>query len=715
MKRTDCAEQPDILGKWTLANNSLVHIACVVFLILIIFGNTLNAPFQWDENDFIANNPIVKDLHYFASPSEASGLDNYSAFIIRYAGYLTFALNYKIHGLSVSGFHIVNIAIHIMNSLLVYCLVLLTFRTPYMTATSLQEHSKYIAFLSSAIFAVHPLQTEAVTYVFQRLASLTAFFYLISLTAYIKSRLYQDRKRRIFFYTIALMSAILDMKTKENAFTLPLVITLYEFCFFSRSTHDSSPVSRYYYLVPILLTLAIIPATLMSLTGSSNLEPGAYGSKVYSRWDYFFTQFRVLVTYLRLLFFPVNQNIDYDYPVYKSFFDLPVLMSFAFLTALFAFGVYLIVRKKNSNGCSEPAHSFADSPALRLLGFGILWFFITLSVESSIIPVLMLIDEYRMYLPSVGLIISVVSAVFLLYEQIDIKPVFILAPFVLAITALSVATYFRNELWNDKISLWEDTVRKSPSKARAHCNLAIAYNEHNMFEKAVEQYQIAIDLIPDFAAMAYNGLGNAYLSLNMPGRAEKELLTATRLDPCYAEAHYNLGVAYSALNMPNKAIEHYLTAIKLKPGYVLAHNNLGIVYGALNMPDKAMEQFLIAINLNSGYAEAHYNLGVAYSSFNSPDKAMEQYQIAVALKPGFAEAHNNLGLIYQNMNLLDKAEQELLTAVRLKPAYVEALCNLGYTYYKMGQKENASRELNEALKINPNNQTAQQLLKEISR
>src|SRR5208283_1521857 len=162
-------------------------------------------------NDFIVNNPIIKDFHYFTSPSDARGFSLYSSFINRYIGYLTFALNYRIHGLSVTGYHIVNIAIHIANSILVYFLVLLTFRTPYFRdwepgtgnrfpdsdcrplvpgpSSPVPRPWSLVPFFSAAIFAVHPLQTEAVTYVFQRFASLVTFFYLLSLVFYIKSRL----------------------------------------------------------------------------------------------------------------------------------------------------------------------------------------------------------------------------------------------------------------------------------------------------------------------------------------------------------------------------------------------------------------------------------------------------------------------------------------------------------------------------------------------
>ena len=703
---------PESSGPRSLPNNSLVHIACIVFLIIIVYSNTLNAPFQWDEGMFLINNPIVKDLHYFASPSDAKGFELYSGLVNRYIGYLTFALNYKIHGFSVEGYHIVNIAIHVANAVLVYLFVLLTLRTPFFAGSSIKQNDRYIAFFSSMLFAVHPLQTMAVTYVFQRFVPLAAFFFLLSLTAYIQSRLSEGRRQRFFYYSIAFISAVLAMKTKENAFTLPLVITLFEFCFFADSIKN-----RAWRLAPILLTIVIVPLTLMSTTGGHQLDPGAYGAKAFSRSDYLFTQFRVIVTYLRLLFFPVNQNIDYDYPVFKSFFDPQVILSFMFLSALFGLGTYLVLRTEKKTGTegkglkaegqglktevkelrskregqnsvlaaqslSRSPQSSALSPAFRLIGFGILWFFITLSVESSIIPILMLINEYRVYLPSVGASIAVVAGAFLIKEKVQSLKTgrVIVVLLVLVTAALSVATFLRNEVWGDRIRLWEDTAEKSPEKATVHFSLGAAYRAHNMPDKAMEQYLIAIKLGPD-----------------------------------YAEAYNNLGAIYQARNMPDKAMEQYLIAIKLKPGFVNAHFNLGLIYQARNMPDKAIEQYLIAIKLEPDYAEAYNNLGIIHQALNMPDKAIEQYLTAIKLKPGFAEAYNNLGAIYQTRNMPDKAIEQYLIAIKLKPGFADALLNLGRVYYQTGQMENARTELTAYLKIRPGDQRAQQLLKAILR
>jgi tetratricopeptide (TPR) repeat protein len=753
------------------ADNRLVHIACLVLLIVIVYSNTLNAPFQWDEWGFIVNNPIVKNLHYFTSPSDAARLPRYSSFITRYVGYLTFALNYRIHGFSVAGYHMINIAIHIANSVLVYLIVLLTFRTPFFTIQDLRftshDSRPLIAFFSAVLFAVHPLQTEAVTYVFQRFASLVAFFYLLSLTAYIRSRTSDAGRQRIFYYSVSFLAAVLAMKTKENAFTLPLVITLYEFCFFTGSVKK-----RMLYLAPILFTLGIIPLTIMSLAGLPQINTGTFIT--FSRSDYFLTQIRVIVTYLRLLFFPVAQNLDYDYPVFKSFFDPQVLLSFIFLAAVFAFGVYLIIgnrqwaigngikakdKEDDSRFTSRSTQNAVRSRLLsaerrtlnsgRLTGFGILWFFITLSVESSIIPLPMLIDEYRVYLPSAGVAMSLVAGAFMLKERLrSPKSKMVLASmFALMLAVLSVATYLRNEVWGDRVRLWEDTARKAPFKESVYFHLGNAYNDHNMFDEAVAQYLTAIKIQPDYVDAHYN-LGNVYRSLNMFDKAIEQYLIAIKLKPDYAEAydnlgsiyrgnnmpgkaieqyliaitwqpddenaHYNLGNVYRSLNMFDKATEQYLIAIKLKPDDAEAYNNLGLAYKSLNMFDKAIEQYLIAIKLKSDYVDAHNNLGNVYKSLNMFDKALEQYLIAVKLKPEGAETQYNLGILYEDSNMPDKAIEHYLIAIRLKPDFVEAHFNLGFIYYKTGQMEKARSEFRSELKINPGDQLARQLLEKIS-
>jgi protein O-mannosyl-transferase len=544
----------------SLTNKTFVHIVCLVVLILIVYANTLNSPFQWDEDEFLVNNPIVNNLHYFASPSDAKGFQYYGHLVERYIGYLTFALNCKIHGFSVQGYHIVNVTIHIANSVLVYLLILLTFRTPFFaindSRVTLHDSRFLIAFFSAMLFAVHPLQTEAVTYVFQRFVPLAALFSLMSLTSYVQSRLAAGSQQRFLFYCIALISALLAMKTKEIAFTLPVVIAVYEFLFF-RDTLKR----RIIFLAPMLLTMSIIPLTLIYLKvtmgmGKHDLPGVSYA--VLSRGEYMLTQLRVIVTYLRLLLIPVNQNFDYDYPVYKSVFDTQVILSFLFLSTLFGLGIYLIRSSCFTSSVPRP---------LRLIGLGILWFFITLSVESSIVPLDRLIDEYRVYLPSVGISIAIVTGLFLIKERMQSLKAgkVIIALLVIVSGVFAIATYERNLVWGDKIGLWEDTVNKSAGSAEAHYTLGVAYKNQDMPHKAMEQYLLAVNLRPDYVE-AHNNLGVIYKTFNMPDKALEQFLIVIKLRPDYADAHFNLGsLFYYRLGQIENARRELLAGLKIKP------------------------------------------------------------------------------------------------------------------------------------------------------
>lgn len=591
-------------------NHSFIHIACLVSLILIIYSNAYSVPFQWDEEKHIVSEPIIRDLDYFLHPAKARGLENYNFFISRYMAHLSFALNYRLHGLSVTGYHIVNIALHIADSLLIYFLVLFTFRTPFMSASFLRQSSRNIAFFSSLLFAAHPLQTAAVTYIMQRFASLTAFFYLLSLTMYIKARLEDiaEKPMRVkpglFYYGVSFFSALLAMKTKENAFTLPFVIALYEFCFF-----DGGLKRRLLFLSPLLLPLCIIPLTLLSLPeasgGSSLIDPGAYMAGFtwdYSRSEYFFTQFRVIVTYLRLFFFPADLSLNYEYPVYRSFFHPHILASFSFLALLFILGACLLKGKVNRAATG-------NSPDLRLMGFGILWFFITLSVESSIITTPRLIETYRMYLPSVGIVICLVTGGFLLKERVGSRNLSkgMLITSALVLVVLSTATLLENKRYSDSERMWEDTVRRFPRYANAHTRLGQFYQETKRFDKAIEQYELAIKLKPD-----------------------------------YAEPHNNLGIIYRALGRPDKAIEQHKLALRLSPGLAEPHNNLGAIYTDLRMFDKAIEHYQLALKLNPELAEPHFNLGLVYSLTGNKEMARKEFLEFLKLKPDFEPAQKLL-------------------------------------------------------------------------
>jgi len=466
----------------------VISIIFVLAVGFISYANSFSAPFQFDEYRFLTPNPFIISGASVSSLHYDQELEKMVAH--RYLVMLTFLLNYRMHGFEVEGYHVVNFVVHIISSLLVFWLVLSLFKTPFMNGAGIRYPSVSIAAFAGLIFAAHPVQTEAVTYIHQRSSSMAGMFFLLSLVLYLRWRLSPGagssggRRRAWLWYAGSVLAAVCAMKSKENAFTLPFVIVLCEFLFFGGRVRP-----RAVRLLPVLMTLLIIPLT--SFLGLDwSLERATWSgmnvTQAVSRTDYLLTQFRVIMTYLRLFFFPVNQNFLYNYPVYHSFFTFAVFASFVCLLFLFALGGYLVYLSRRGNR------------GLRIIAFGIFWFFMTLSVESSFIPIPALINEYRLYLPSVGFILSMVTAVFLVRERLTRAGMrFVVTACLAGIVILfSGAAYARNNIWSGKIGFWQDVLKKSPGTAAPHNYLAMEYERLGMMDRAMVEYMASLAINP---------------------------------------------------------------------------------------------------------------------------------------------------------------------------------------------------------------------------
>jgi tetratricopeptide (TPR) repeat protein len=597
--------------------------AVIVVLGALAYSNTLGASFHFDDGYNIVENQLIRDLQYYVSPSKADGFYLSNWFRSRYVGFLSFALNYRLHGLDTRGYQIVNIAIHIINALLVYLLVLLTFRTPRMQDSGLVHYRNHIALFSALLFVCHPVQTQAVTYISQRFASLTAMFYLGSVVAWAASRLSGKTTSRIALYIISILSAVLAMKTKEIAFTLPLAIAMYEFMFFERGKR------RIVILVPLLLTMLIIPLGLMDTGASlgemmdSVSEAAKAPEAELTRTQYLLTQFTVIPRYVYLIFFPINQNLDYDWPVYDSFLEPGVFLSFMFLVSLLGLGVYMLLRSRGGDG---------GRPASRLAAFGVFWFFLALSVESSVIPIRNLIFEHRVYLPSAGAFVALSAGTFALYGRLQCleSRKFMLSLPVMIVLVFATCAYARNGVWSSELSLWADVVRKAPGNHRGHLNLGVAYDNRGESDRGMEHYRIA-----------------------------------ARLKPDSVEAHNNLGNAYKKRAMYDEAIEHYTKALRLEPGLEWAHNNLGLIYKTIGRYEEAATHFREVLRINPDSAVPHLNLGVVFRKMRRTDEAIMHLKEALRFEPENAMTHLNLSSAYRQKGMDAEAEYHMGVFQRL--------------------------------------------------
>lgn len=570
---------------------------------IIIYSNILNAPFVFDDFSSIVYNPAVKSLK-----SALVGISEN-----RYLGNLSFAFNYAVAGLIPFGYHVTNVLIHAANALLVYSLITLTFLTPALSGTRLS--SRFIALATAFIFVVHPIQTQAVSYIVQRFTSLATFFYLLSLIFYVKARLdfietkNFSSKRHLGYYFMAVFSAICAMKTKEIAFTLPFAVLLYEIYFFG---NRGKIKQRILYLIPLFLTLLVIPLNMLDLTASSsvgdiveNFDNVTKDTWVtLSRPEYLYTQFRVIATYLRLLVLPVRQNLDYDYHASKAFFSGDVIVSFSFLVFLFVSALLLF--KKN-----------------RLMSFGILWFFLTLSVESSIIPIKDVIVEHRVYLPSVGFFLVVMACLDQMISQQKVK----ISVIALLVLILSFFTYQRNTVWASEETLWKDVIAKSPYNARAYGSLGTVYKKRGEHDKALELYEKSMSLGKAFPEVFLH-LGDIYYDRKEYDRAVQYLNEALKIDfstKVRLGILNKLGRTYGKLGESEKAVQYFREAIRRYPESTTVYNNLGVLYARTGQLDKAIETFQEALRIKER-KDIYYNLANIYKEKGDTEKAIDAYK-----------------------------------------------------------------------------------------
>jgi Flp pilus assembly protein TadD len=578
----------------------------VILLGIIIYSNSFNCSFHLDDARSIVDNLYIRNLSHLKSLWESEHT--------RIIPNITFALNYHFGGLHVTGYHLVNLFIHLANSCLAYWLTLLIFSSPVMKGHPVSANKKLIAFFTTLFFVSHPLATESVTYIVQRINVMAAMFYMLSLALYLKARMTDQKNITTYLlYACSIVSAVLAMFSKENAFTLPIAIFMIEI-FFLQTGRLLDKLRSYRTLVFIGLTLVLAMLLLNHYSFSifKPLPANDLNSAVrLTPLIYLMTQFSVIVKYIQLLILPIHQNLDYDYPLSKHFMETGTLISFFVLVALLILSVYMF--RKN-----------------RIISFGILWFFITLSIESSIIPIGDLIFEHRTYLPSFGYFLILSTGIYFLLQKVNKSAGIVVVVVIVLIN--SFLTFERNKVWKDELSLWSNVVLGSPNKGRAYNNRGRAFMDLKKTDEAFSDFNKAIQLRSKYAVAYYNR-GNVYEAENKLQEAFDDYNKSISLDSSYAPAYNNRGNVFKKEQKYDEALVDYSKAIKINPNYYNAYNNRGTIYIGQNKYDQAISDLNKAIELKPDLAEAYANRGIA--KLNSGDKEDSCLDFKTALDLGF--------------------------------------------------------------------------------
>lgn len=606
----------------------LLSLFIITTLGIALYANTLHYALHFDDTGSIITNTSIHDLANWRMLIQQHPT--------RAITYLTFALNYRLHGLHVEGYHIVNIAIHISTAICVYWFILLTFVTPHMRRKHDMRFCHTTALLGTLLFVAHPIQTQAVTYIVQRLASLAALWYMLSCCLYISARLKHTHTAHIpiIRYIAACLAAILALLSKETALTLPVIICLYELFFFDHSRKKI--VSSVSMCIPfmILAIVWVMRFVRMSYIFKTRID---WAGNVITPYRYALTQLHVVVTYIRLLLIPIHQNLDYDYPITRSFFNLPTIACALLLAGIIMLAIILF--KKH-----------------RMLSFGITWFFITLALESSIFPIADVIFEHRLYVPMVGLCLCLPELLGKIKNKN--KAVSFVVLCLCYISSLSVLTYARNNVWKTDKSLWADVIKKSPHKIRPYINYGYACTQEKNYPDALRAFDQAINtydqkqrsgLLPDDInlqdsniAGAYANRGFAYATMGNVSAALADYAHALSIDPHHALTYFNRGTLYLEQEKYEDAISDFEHALYYKPYFVEGLLNCGIAYSKKGDQYTAIMLYEKGIALDNTIVNLYIHRGISRGIAGQLDAAIEDFNRALVLDANNEHAKKNL-------------------------------------------------------------------------
>lgn len=628
----------------------------VFYLIIaaIIYSPSLKGPWQYDDLAQILDQKVLTGrsmgmllgsvVRFTAWPDGWTGTRD----VVR----ATFLANWQWWGNNPAGYRWVNLGIHVANALLVACLI-------YNLYNGYKGYNRYIPAFAGLLFLVHPINSQAVAYIAQRYASLTTLFYLGALILYILYSRYNSYKSYTC-YILSLVSALLAYTSKEISVTLPIVLLLITYNFYNGYKHYKS-YKRYIFLIPFFLFALKIPfqITSSSAMGVSNigkdrttlaqsLSLRQLPKEEISRSDYFLTQLNVVRTYERLLVWPVGQTIDWDYPITNQFDTKTGLSLMLHLGLLGGGGALMFL-----GGIRSIKHT-------SLIGLGILWFYVTLAVESSIIPIPDVLYEHRVYLPFVGVCIAVAGAAawasYNFYNVYKIYKNYILAAAAIWLLLLSSATMRRAWVWGDDLRLWADAAEKSPNKPRTNKNYGVMLASKGKYAEGIKYLQKAVNMEPENADY-WGNFGTAYLRAGLYDDASGKFLKAFELSQIGSDedkkksAQYmnDYGVSMVQLGRAKEALDAFEKSLELRPDSYSAQLGLGAAKNVAGDTEGATKMFLFLVATYPNEPDAYNNLAVMLGKAGRYKEAIQALQALKKLQPNNAEADRKISVFTKQM------------------------------------------------------------------
>ncbi len=637
--------------------NKYLLAGLILVTVFIYFKSLNNQLTAWDDKNYVSENPDIQTLHkdsvvYTLKHTFSTNvMGNYHPLTM-----LSYCMEYAKFKLNPKPYHITNLLLHLLNSLLALCFIcLLTQR-------------QWAAFITALLFAIHPMHVESVAWVSERKDVLYSFFYLAGLCSYIFYL--QKEKWKWHFYALTFLLFLLAAFSKGMAVSLPIVFFAVDY-FLGRKITLKEVLEK----IPFLI-ISLIFGILAIKAQTNALSDIAH----YNFFDRILFSSYGLFEYLWKLAVPINLSCFYDYPLKDNGMYPPIFYLAPIVILAIAFFVY----KSRIFG--------------REIVFGFGFFLITIVLVLQILPVgnAIIADRYT-YLPYIGIFFIIGTLINNLLENKYEKFQSWKTPAVIGLAVFSLICCFlsfqRSKVWHDTISLWTDAIEKFDKSPTAFKARGGGYSDTKQYDKALADYNRTIFLKSDYPD-AYNDRGLVYFQLEKYDTAIADFSRAVELKKDYPTAYYNRGVAYFNFKKNREAVMDYSTAIQQNPKMAEAFNNRGTVYTSLEKFDTAITDFNEAINLVNNYSNAYYNRGLAYYALKKYDDAINDFSAAIRFSPRLALAYYKRGLVYIDLKKYNEAISDYTSAIDYSQKNSNAISN---AYYNRGCAYDDLRKLDEAI------------------
>ena len=599
----------------------------LLVLIFVIYGNSLQADWHLDDSQNILSNPRITITQitstslaqtFFASVDNGLYLGNK---VYRPIPCLTFALNWYFGKNNVFGYHLVNVSIHFLTAFFLFLSMLWLYKTPRMKFQQAEGNSYAIAIFAAILWGVNPVQTQAVTYIVQRMASMAAMFYIIGIYLYLRGRLAGSIRGKIGWFLGCLVVFLCALGSKQNSITFPLAILLLEFMFFQDLT-QAKVLKIFVKIILFLSFMLLIIGIWFFLQGDPSKILGGYVNRHFTLVERLMTEPRIVIFYLSLLFYPAptRLSIEHDVPLSTSLIHpWTTLPSIILIFSLIAFAVFQI-RK---------------SP---ILSYAILFFFLNHIIESTVIP-LELIFEHRNYLPSLFLFLPIAVFLINLARAYKRKQKWIYASLIIFMILLTagwgIGTCVRNMAWATEKTLWEDAVKKAPHNARPYITLASKYYKKiGNYNKALELYQESLQK-----------------KMHRPKEVKAAVLN-------------NIAAIYYDQKRYADAIRMLTQALDMRPDMEYLKFRLAATYAENKEWDKADAQIDVLLSKRPDFPNYNFLKGSILIEKGQLDAAISFYRKVLKQDPSSAKTWAKLGSIFYLQHDYKRAERFLRLSAR---------------------------------------------------